>query len=154
MQQREEKRPRRVLVTGAAKRIGRAIAIHLAESGFSVALHYNTSRKEAEQTARDCKGAPIFQADLTDVPSIRRMFQQVREQFGLIDCLVNNAARFTRIDPLEISEADWDFINNVNLQPAFFWCREGARKRMEPAGGGAVTISPRGGIRRGPNMFT
>jgi len=150
MQQREEKRPRRVLVTGAAKRIGRAIAIHLAESGFSVALHYNTSRKEAEQTARDCKGAPIFQADLTDVPSIRRMFQQVREQFGLIDCLVNNAARFTRIDPLEISEGDWDFIHNVNLKSVFFCCQEGARQMMELGSGRIVNISSLGGIRPWP----
>ena len=57
-------RPRRVLVTGSAKRIGRVIAIELARRGFSVAIHYNTSRSEAENVSRECNDAPTFQADL------------------------------------------------------------------------------------------
>ncbi len=51
-------------MTGAAKRIGRVIAIELSRRGFDVAIHYNTSQKEAEQVSLECNGAPIFQADL------------------------------------------------------------------------------------------
>ena len=58
----------RVLVTGAAKRIGRIIAIELFQRGFEVAIHYNGSRADAEEVSKACGGAPLFQADLTKVP--------------------------------------------------------------------------------------
>ena len=138
---------RRVLVTGAAKRIGRVIALELHRKGFEVAIHYGNSRSEAEQVARECGGAPIFQADLANVSEIRRLFQDIREQFGVLDCLVNNAARFTRLDPLDISEADWDFIHDVNLKGTFFCCQEGAKQMLEAGEGRIVNISSLGGIR-------
>jgi NAD(P)-dependent dehydrogenase (short-subunit alcohol dehydrogenase family) len=137
----------RVLVTGAARRIGRVIAITLAHRGFQVAIHFNHSEREAEAVSRECNGAPLFQADLSRVIEIRRLFQQVRESFGLLNCLVNNAARFTRFDPLHISEADWDFIHDVNLKATFFCCQEGARQMKEHGGGRIVNISSLGGIR-------
>ncbi len=140
-------RPQRVLVTGSARRIGRAIAIELARRGFSVAIHYNTSREEAEKVARECGDAPVFQADLGKVEEIRRLFAEVRERFGLLDCLVNNAARFTSVDPLEITEQDWDFIHDVNLKATFFCCQEGARQMREMGRGRIVNISSLGGIR-------
>ncbi|MBV9033562.1 MAG: SDR family NAD(P)-dependent oxidoreductase, partial [Acidobacteriaceae bacterium] len=113
---------RRVLVTGAAKRIGRVIAIELSRRGFEVAIHYGQSRREAEEVSRECGGAPIFQADLAEVRQIRQLFSEVRERFGPLRYLVNNAARFTRLDPLEITEEDWDFIHDVNLKATFFCC--------------------------------
>ncbi len=140
-------RPQRVLVTGAGKRIGRAIAVELARRGFSVAIHYNTSREEAESVSRECGNAPAFQADLANVEEIRRLFREVRERFGLLDCLVNNAARFTSFDPLEITEEDWDFIHDVNLKATFFCCQEGARQMREVGQGRIVNISSLGGIR-------
>ncbi|HEX4170737.1 MAG TPA: SDR family oxidoreductase [Bryobacteraceae bacterium] len=138
---------KRVLVTGAAKRIGRTIAIELWRRGFAVAIHYNTSRVEAEAAAKECGGAPIFQADLSRVSEIRRMFGEVRESFGLLDCLVNNAARFTRFDPLEVTEEDWDFIHAVNLKATFFCCQEGARQMHANGAGRIVNISSLGGLR-------
>lgn len=137
----------RVLVTGAAKRIGRSIAIELFRRGFQVAIHYGQSKAEAEEVSRQCSGAPTFQADLTSVPAIRHLFAEVRERFGPLDCLVNNAARFTRFDPLEITEADWDFIHDVNLKGTFFCCQEGARQMKERGHGRIVNISSLGGIR-------
>ena len=74
-------------------------------------------------------------------------FAEVRERFGLLDCLVNNAARFTRFDPLDITEADWDFIHSVNLKGTFFCCQEGARMMNERGAGRIVNISSLGGIR-------
>lgn len=138
---------RRVLITGAGKRIGRVIAIELSRRGFDVAIHYSTSRAEAEQTSRECGDAPIFQADLSRVDEIHRLFREVRERFGLLNCLVNNAARFTRFDVMDITEADWDFIHSVNLKATFFCCQEGARQMKEGAGGRIVNISSLGGIR-------
>lgn len=137
----------RVLVTGAAKRIGRVIAIELHRKGFEVAIHYGASREEAEQVARECGGAQVFQADLANVVDIRRLFRDVREQFGPLDCLVNNAARFTRLDPLEITESDWDFIHNVNLKGTFFCCQESSKQMQERGSGRIVNISSLGGIR-------
>jgi NAD(P)-dependent dehydrogenase (short-subunit alcohol dehydrogenase family) len=137
----------RVLVTGAAKRIGRVIAIELSRRGFEVAIHYGRSQKEAQEVSRECGGAPMFQADLANVEEIRRLFREVRERFGLLDCLVNNAARFTRIDALEITEADWDFIHQVNLKATFFCCQEAARQMRETGAGRIVNISSLGGIR-------
>lgn len=137
----------RVLVTGAAKRIGRVIAIDLSKRGFDVAIHYNKSKTEAEAVSRECAGAPIFEADLASVPEIRRLFHEIRENFGPLNCLVNNAARFTRLNPLDITEADWDFIHSVNLKATFFCCQEVARQMFELGAGRIVNISSLGGIR-------
>lgn len=138
---------RTVLVTGAARRIGRGIALHLARQGFRVAIHYHTSEAEARRTAEECGGAELFRANLENVAEIRRMFGEVKERLGTLYGLVNNAARFTRFDPLAITEADWDFVHDVNLKATFFCCQEGARLMKQSGGGRIVNISSLGGIR-------
>jgi 3-oxoacyl-[acyl-carrier protein] reductase/pteridine reductase len=138
---------RRVLVTGAAKRIGRTIAIELSKRGFSVALHCHQSREDAEEVSAQCGGAPIFTADLSKVSQIRQLFADIQARFGPLDCLVNNAARFTAFDPLEITEEDWDFIHDVNLKATFFCCQEAARHMRSIGAGRIVNISSLGGIR-------
>jgi 3-oxoacyl-[acyl-carrier protein] reductase/pteridine reductase len=135
-----------VLVTGAAKRIGRGIALRLAEEGARVAIHYSRSEAEARATAEDC-GAALFRANLESVAEIVRMFAEVEERLGRLDGLVNNAARFTRFDPLEITEKDWDFIHSVNLKAVFFCCQSGVRLMKKTGGGRIVNISSLGGIR-------
>jgi NAD(P)-dependent dehydrogenase (short-subunit alcohol dehydrogenase family) len=139
-----------VLVTGAAKRIGRGIAIRLFQAGHRVAIHYNRSKAEAGQTAAECGGAPIFHANLENVEEIKRLFAEVRERLGRLDGLVNNAARFTRFDPLNITEKDWDFIHAVNLKATFFCCQQGALLMKQSGGGRIVNISSLGGIRPWP----
>lgn len=139
-----------VLVTGAAKRIGRGIAIRLAKEGARVAIHYGGSEAEARATADECGGAPIFRANLEKVAEIERLFEEVEGHFGRIDGLVNNAARFTEIDPLKVTEADWDFIHSVNLKATFF-CNQQAAKRMLASGGGRiVNISSLGALKGWP----
>jgi len=135
-----------ILVTGAAKRIGRAIALKLAGEGARVLIHYGTSRDEAEATAAECGGAALFQADLAKVAEIRRMFGEIAEREGRLDGLVNNAARFTRIPPLEVTEEDWDSLHDVNLRAYFFCAQEAARmmKRNESGVGRIVNISSMG----------
>jgi NAD(P)-dependent dehydrogenase (short-subunit alcohol dehydrogenase family) len=144
----ESLKGKRVLVTGAARRIGRAIALHLHAGGARVLIHYGGSREEAEEVSRLCGNAPLYQADLGKVAEIERLFAGID---GPLDALVNNAARFTKINPLEVSEADWDLIHSVNLK-AYFFCAQQAARRMlsQPDGGRIVNISSIGGIEAWP----
>ncbi len=136
-----------ILVTGAAKRIGRGIALRLAAEGARVAIHYFESEDDARRTAAECGNAPLFRANFESVPEIERMFACVAARFGRLDGLVNNAARFTRFDPLAITAKDWDFIHAVNLKAVFFCCQQAARLMLESGGGRIVNISSLGGIR-------
>jgi len=136
-----------ILVTGAAKRIGRGIALRLHAEGARVLIHYGESQQAAQQTAAECGGAPLYRANLEKVSEIEDMFRRIERQEGRLDALVNNAARFTRFDPMDITEADWDFIHAVNLKAVFFCCQQGARLMRKSGGGRIVNISSLGGIR-------
>ncbi|MEP6716302.1 MAG: SDR family oxidoreductase [Terriglobia bacterium] len=135
-----------VLVTGGAKRIGRSIALALAAEGARVAIHYGRSEAEALATAAECGDAPVFQANLESVVEIRALFDRVAQHFGTLDGLVNNAARFTRFDPLEIEENDWDFIHSVNLKSVFFSCQAAAKIMLAGSGGHIVNLSSLGAL--------
>ncbi|MCK4624652.1 MAG: SDR family oxidoreductase [Phycisphaerae bacterium] len=113
------------LVTGSAKRIGKAIALALAHAGADVIIHYNRSQADAKATAGCCRLGrseaeshlciPI-QADLSKPEQIEAMFVAVGEKFGRLDVLVNNAAIFKRT-PLEtLSAEDWDSQMNLNAR--------------------------------------
>lgn len=128
---------RPILITGAARRIGRAIALRLYAEGARVLLHYSTSEEDARQTAADCGNAPLYRANLEHVPEIVAMFEALRSQVGSLYGLVNNAARFRRADPLELTEADWDYIHSVNLKATFF-CAQRAALLMREAGEGRI----------------
>lgn len=143
----ESLKGKKVLVTGAARRIGRSIALGLAAEGADVVIHFHTSGEEARRTAAECGGAATFQADLGSIAEIRRMFDSV----GPLDGLVNNAARFTKIDPLEITEEDWDFIHSANLKAVFFCCQAAARAMLQSGGGRIVNISSLGGLKAWPD---
>ena len=136
---------KRVLVTGSARRIGRDIALRLAAEGANVIVHFHTSGDDARRTASEC-GADVIQADLGDVAAIRRMFEDV----GPLDGLVNNAARFTRLDPLDVTESDWDFIHSINLKAVFFCCQAAARLMLRAGGGRIVNVSSLGGLKAWP----
>ena len=120
-----------VLVTGATKRIGLAIANRLEEEGWQVARHGRASGE--------------FVADLERVSEIESLFEKVHGKYGRLDALVNNAARFTKFDPLQITEADWDYIHSVNLKAVFFCCQQAAK--LMPQGGRIVNVSSLGGLR-------
>jgi NAD(P)-dependent dehydrogenase (short-subunit alcohol dehydrogenase family) len=88
---------RTVLVTGAARRLGRAVALEMARAGWQVAVHFRGSEADARQTAADCgqhAAAEIFQAELDDEAQVRSLMQQVLDRFGGVDAVVNNASRF------------------------------------------------------------
>ena len=135
-----------VAVTGAAKRIGRCIALHLASRGAQIAVHYNSSKAEALDTAAACDGR-VFQADLANIAEIERLFAEIEAAFGRLDCLVNNAAVFRAVDPLQASERDWDTIHDVNLKGTFFCCQQAAKVMLRRGGGRIVNIASLGGLR-------
>jgi 3-oxoacyl-[acyl-carrier protein] reductase/pteridine reductase len=114
-------------------------------------MHYGTSEAEARMTAADCGGAELFQANLEDVAEIERLFREVGRRMGRLDGLVNNAARFTKIRPLEITEADWDSVHSVNLKATFFCCQQGAKLMKQTGGGRIVNISSLGGVKAWAN---
>jgi 3-oxoacyl-[acyl-carrier protein] reductase/pteridine reductase len=135
-----------VLVTGAARRIGRGIATRLAREGARVLVHYQGSESEARELGQQI-GAELFRANLESVREIKGMFEEIGQRVGRLDGLVNNAARFTQIDALDITETDWDYIHSVNLKATFFCCQQGALLMRAHGGGRIVNISSMGGIR-------
>jgi 3-oxoacyl-[acyl-carrier protein] reductase/pteridine reductase len=135
-----------VLVTGAARRIGRAIALRLAKEGAHVAVHFHSSEQEATDVASRC-GGKAFRADLAKVAEIQRLFQQVESAYGRLDALVNNAARYREMRALEVTEQDWDWIHEVNLKATFFCCQAAAKLMLPTGGGRIVNISSLGGMR-------
>jgi len=111
------------LVTGGAHRLGRAIALALAERGALIALHYDTSRVAARQTAGEIAAhgfdVEIFQADLSEPSQIAKLISRVGKRFGRLDILVNSAASFERRDFDEITAGDWDAVMALNVRAAF-----------------------------------
>lgn len=99
---------RTVLVTGAARRLGRSIALELAAAGWQVAVHYRSSAPEAQQTAAECSRhapAQAFEADLADDAQVRGLLPRVIQRFGTLDAVVNNASRFEHDDAQSFTAA-------------------------------------------------
>ncbi len=127
------------LVTGAGRRVGRAIAIALAERGAILAVHYRNSRAQAEAVVAQIAGAggraQAMAADLERVSEIERLIADVIAAFGRIDVLVNSASVFIRKPLEEISEHDWDTDLDTNLKAPFFLAKfAGAAMRRSGAG--------------------
>jgi NAD(P)-dependent dehydrogenase (short-subunit alcohol dehydrogenase family) len=129
------------LITGGAKRVGKAIGIALAQRGCSIVVHYHTSQVEAEETVRELLAgghqAITVQADITQDADVERMVETAVARFGRIDILVNNAAIFFRtpVDALTIDE--WQQVIEVNLTGTFL-CAHKIGLRMRDWGWGHV----------------
>ncbi|MDN5568323.1 MAG: SDR family oxidoreductase [Paracoccus sp. (in: a-proteobacteria)] len=112
-----------VLVTGAAKRLGRAMALYLAGRGHDVAIHYAGSQDAAEQTAADARAcgvrAQIFQADLLDPDAAAGLVPQVASAMGPLHVLVNNASIFDYDNIHSATMAGWDRHMGSNLRAPF-----------------------------------
>jgi glucose 1-dehydrogenase len=134
-----------VLVTGASKGIGRAIALGMAKEGADLILNYNLDREGAKAVARqvDALGRRVLvvKADIGKVGQIRRMFAQARAAFGRLDVLVNNAGITGWTSLFEVSEAKWDCVIDTNLKGTFFCSLEAAKWMRETGGGAIVNVS-------------
>ena len=107
------------LITGAAKRIGKAIARGMAADGWRVVLHYGTSQEEAESLARlisdDGGDAITLQADLRDEEQTGRLLPSACKMVGPISCLINNASLFEEDSAETASRESWDQTSNRSL---------------------------------------
>lgn len=112
-----------MLVTGAGKRVGAAIALAFGKAGARVALHYNASAAGAEAVAREIRAsggqADLFQADLFSREQARALAADVLAALGGLDVLVASAANFDRVAVDEIADADWDRAIALNVTSPF-----------------------------------
>lgn len=139
-----EQMPKVALVTGSARRIGRAIALDLATQGFAVAIHHHRSGDEAtatvdEITARGGR-AQALKADLSREAEVVALVPRIVEAFGPPGLLVNNASRFERDDALTATRASWDLHLETNLRAPFVLAQEFARHLPEDAEGLILNI--------------
>jgi 3-oxoacyl-[acyl-carrier protein] reductase len=147
---------RAVLVTGASRGIGRAIAVAFATSGDRVAIHHRDSAELAERLAADLPGTDhaVVQADLADPDAVRAMVDTAASALGGLDVLVNNAGVFTPHPITEVSYQEWQdqwrATLGINLIGAanVTWC---AVRHMKDRGGRIINVSSRGAFRGEPN---
>jgi pteridine reductase len=137
------------LVTGAGRRLGRAMALALAGRGMTVAIHHHASGEGARELEKQIvsKGgrAACFPADLTDADAARRLPRDVHSALGGLDVLVNSAAIMRHLTVEETSPADWDEIQALNLRSVFF-CTQGAIPALRAARGKVVNLADLAGL--------
>jgi 3-oxoacyl-[acyl-carrier protein] reductase/pteridine reductase len=138
-----------VLVTGAAQRIGRAIALALAERGANVAITYLASQPEAVETVRALAAhdvdASAIRCDLRDPESIEQTVTSVMDEFGQVDILVNNAGMFESVALENISVEQWDGMFATNTRAPFLMAKA-AYPHLRAARGRIVNIGSLGGL--------
>ncbi len=135
---------RAALVTGAGKRIGRALALALAESGWAVAIHYNRSAGEADETAAaiEAKGgrSRTIQADLADEAATQTLIERASRAVGPLTLLVNNASIFENDVWDTVTHESWNQHVQVNLRAPFVLIQEFARRRPKGVPANVVNL--------------
>ncbi len=136
--------PRAALVTGAAQRIGRAIAMTLAADGWAVAVHHHSSRKAADglvaEITRSGGRAVALAADLTREDELETLVRRAGDALGPLGALVNNASVFERDEALGVTRASWDRHIETNLRAPFVLMQEFARQLPAECAGAIVNI--------------
>ncbi len=138
------------LITGAAKRIGRSIALRLAADGADIVVNYATSQPEAEDLVGELKSsgrrAMAVQADVSRRVDVQKLFAAAEDEFGRLDILVNNAGIFFAAKFEQLTEEQWDHILDVNLKSQFL-CAQSAAPIMKRQGRGRIiNLSSLGGL--------
>jgi NAD(P)-dependent dehydrogenase (short-subunit alcohol dehydrogenase family) len=139
------------LVTGGAKRVGKAIVQALAARGCKLVVHYHTSQTDADETVRELHAtnteAMAAQADITQEAEVERMIAAAVARFGRIDILVNNAAVFFRtpVDTLTLEE--WEQVLEVNLTGTFLCAQKIGLRMREWGWGHIINIADVAGLR-------
>lgn len=134
------------LVTGSARGIGRALALALAQKGFSVVVHYRSSEQEAQETAELCREAGIqattLQADITETEQARRLVKQAHVAFvdSPLAVLVNNVGNYVHKPLLETSDAEWADMMGSNLTSTFATCQTAAPIMQEAGFGRMINL--------------
>ncbi len=136
--------PRAALITGGAQRLGRAIALELAGSGFDIAIHCNTSTAAAEETRIEIESrgrkAVILRADLANESEVRRLIGSATVALGPVGVLVNNASTFERDEWYDATRESWDAHMEPNLRAPFVLTQAFARALPEDAEGVIINM--------------
>ena len=144
------------LVTGAGKRLGRAVALRLAEEGMDVAVHYRESVDDAAEVVRTIEEmgqkAAAVRADLLSVDEIRQMVLAVGNELGRLDLLVNCAANFLPGSVISTTEEIWDASLDTNVKAQFF-VAQAAAPMLRRSKGAIVNFSDTGGILGWPGFI-
>ncbi|HJU89609.1 MAG TPA: SDR family oxidoreductase [Gemmatimonadaceae bacterium] len=144
------------LVTGAGRRVGRAIALGLGARGLKVAVHYNASAGGADETVRQIvsSGSEAWSVggDLTQPTEPGRLIDSVVRHFGALDVLVNSAAIMVRTPVDEATPEVWDHIFALNLRAPFF-CAQAAARAMRDRGGVIINIADLAGMEVWPGYI-
>jgi len=137
------------LITGGAKRLGRASALALARAGADVAITFNKSAREAQHTVIDLASLGVralaLQCDVTSEKSVRAMIKEAGKELGRIDILVNNAANYETVEFEKITVAQWDAIFASNTRGPFLVTRE-ALKYLRQQRGKVINMGSLGGL--------
>lgn len=132
---------RTILITGSARRLGAALALALAGDGHRIAIHFRSSRAEAEQTVRELEKAggegALFQSSLTSLDDGERLVGEIVNRFGNLDALINNAGTFNRkrFDELTLEEWDEGFAGTAG---AAFIATRAALPQLRTSGRGRI----------------
>jgi NAD(P)-dependent dehydrogenase (short-subunit alcohol dehydrogenase family) len=136
--------PGTVLITGAARRIGRAIALELARAGWAVAVHYHRSAEDAESLAREIAAsggrATALAAALTDESAVQALVPRAAAALGPVTCLVNNASAFEPDTIATVTRASWDTHMETNLRAPLVLTQAFARALPSGAAGNVINI--------------
>lgn len=150
-----ELRGRVALVTGAGRRLGRAMAAALAGRGMTLAIHHHASSAGADELRKEIVGAGgravCFEADLTDAHAARDLPLRVAAELGQLDVLINSAAVMHRITLEETTPEQWDAILDLNLRSVFF-CTQGAAPALRAARGKVVNLADLAGLEPWPGF--
>jgi NAD(P)-dependent dehydrogenase (short-subunit alcohol dehydrogenase family) len=132
------------LITGAAKRVGRTIALELAQAGYDIAIHFRESSGDAAGLAREIEGlgrrAALVQADLEDETAVAALLPDATAQLGPVTALVNNASLFVRDEAMDVTREGWDRQMAVNLRAPFVLMQQFARLLPPDAPGTVVNM--------------
>jgi pteridine reductase len=144
------------LVTGSAKRLGRAVALRLAAEGADLVIHHGASHAEAQETVAEIeklgRRAVAISADLRKVDDIRGLFEKAGKEFGRLDILVNSAANFLPASIVSTTEEIWDASLDTNLKAGFF-CAQAAAPQLRRTKGTIVNFADVGGLQGWPGYI-
>ncbi len=137
------------VVTGASRGIGRGLAVRVAAAGANVAVAARSLDDAREVVAEIAGGGGVAMPvalDVTEVASIRAAFDDVRDHFGSVDVLVNNAGLGANHHAEDVTESDWDGMMAVNLRGLFFCCQAAGRIMLEQGAGRIINMSSQAGV--------
>ena len=132
-----------VLVTGGAGGIGSAVCRAFAKNGYNIAIHYYSGNRRAQALCEEIRTnfnvkTNIFYADVSQIDSVKEMFDCVEKDFGSLDVLVNNTGIAQQKLFTDITAEDWAKMRGVNLDGMLYCCQEALRRFMLPAHKGAI----------------